>query len=110
MKLTIKKAAMEKLAAKYRIEISPTDMTQAITDLGGHALKLYMYYYTKSDGWIFRPVEMAAAMGVSVRTMQYAKKELIDKQYLFIDHEKRRDHYYLGPKMVAKFKKEWRIE
>jgi len=110
MKSTNKEARIYKGNPQFRMNIGTNEVSTAIIDLDPNAFKLYMHYHTKGDGWIFKPSDIAKATGTSVRTMQYAKKELIDKQYLFIDHEKRQDAYYLGPKIVKAFKKKWGID
>ena len=98
------------LKENFRVNISPAGMKKALKELAPNAFRLFLYYHTKSDGWVFRPDDMAKEMGISVRTVQYAKAQLIKQEYLFIEHEKRVDSYYLGPATVKKHKKKWGID
>jgi len=93
----------------FKVMIGQTALKKGMLDLGPNAFKLFIWFHGIKDGWVFQNKQVAATLGMSVRTMQYAKKEMVDKDYLWIEHEKRYDHYYIGPKMVTKFKKKYNI-
>ena len=110
MNITHKKTTMKFNATKgYRLIIGQKEIKKALVELTPNGFKLYMMFFTVGEGWVFKAENISRAVGMSIRTMQYAKRELIKKEYLFIDHEKRTDDYYIGPTRVIKFKKEYGI-
>ena len=110
MRSTNKIMQLHNTKIQHRANIDNREIRESIGDLSGSALKLFMYFKQLSDGWVYNPDEVSSTLGLSLLTVQRAKKELIEKEYLFIDHEKRRDDYYIGIRPVQKFKKQFGVE
>ena len=110
MRYTNKRITMKLEYVKHRINLSPEAAKQAIHDLSGNAYKLFIYFITKSDGFVMNHKHICYALDITEKTAQTAKNELISKEYLHIDHGKRHDHYYVGIEPVKKFKKQYSEE
>lgn len=83
----------------------PTDEAlDAMKDLTSGAYKLLIYYYSKSTGWKFEDSQIADTMGVSVKTVGDLKRELIAKNYLWIEKGRSLDNYFIGRRAVAAWK------
>lgn len=84
--------------------IKPRDEAeQAMTELSPSAYMLLDYYYSKDDGWEFTKAHMMKTLGITERTLQRAKKELIEKRYLHIASGKEVDNYFVGKQQVRDF-------
>ena len=88
----------------YTCRIPTHEAITAMKDLTDTAYKLLIYYYSKSTGWEFRDEEIANVLGVTLRTVGNAKKELIDKEYLLIEKGSNIDNYFIGRQAVLEWK------
>jgi Mn-dependent DtxR family transcriptional regulator len=77
----------------------------AMTDLSPSAYLLLDYYYSVNSGWVFVQQQMAKTIGISIRTLERAQKELKDKGYLYIAKGKEVNTYYVGKGAVNDFLK-----
>ena len=84
----------------YLCKIPTQEAIEAMTDLSSTAYKLLIYYYSKSSGWEFNDITMSEEIGVKLRALQNARKELIDKKYLHINKSPALDNYFVGKKCV----------
>lgn len=98
-----------KKGKETKMILSKIEVETAMRELKPNAFKLFIWFHGIPDEWVFKNKQVADAIGMSVRTMQYAKKDLYTAGYLFIDHEKRYDHYYVGKTMVQKFRKKFNV-
>ena len=85
------------------ISIPADEIITAMTDLSNGAYHLLMYHYTKGNGWRFNDKQMAVTLGTSERMIKAYRKELIQKEYLFITG-KNPTVYFIGKKAVRDFK------
>lgn len=88
----------------YRCRIPTNEAIDAMKDLSSGAFKLLIYYYSKSTGWNFNEIEIAEALGISVKRVGELKKELTDKDYLLIESGKNIDNYFIGRQAVRQWK------
>ena len=84
-------------------QIPQTEIKSMITDLTPGARNLLLYIYSLNDGWQWRDDAVAIALSTTVRQLKTYKKELIDKQYLFIQ-KGHVDIYFVGKIAVKRFK------
>ena len=94
---------MSHTASQFTCRIPTDEAITAMKDLSSGAYKLLIYYYSKSTGWNFNDVEIAATVGVSVRRLQELHKELKDKGYLFIEKGPTITNYFVGRKAVLQW-------
>lgn len=76
------------------------EMFQAIKELSAPARTLLDIYYAVNSGWNFNDKHMAEVLGVTVRRFKEIRKELIDKEYLYIAKGPEVDNYYVGKSAV----------
>jgi len=76
---------------------------EAITDLSPSAYVLLDYFYSVKSGWTFVEKQMTTTLGVTPRTLQKAKRELINKGYLYISKGNEVTTYYIGKGAVNEF-------
>lgn len=91
-------------AGSYRCRIPTSEAITAMKDLSSGAFKLLIYYYSKSTGWDFHDGEIADTLGVGDKRLQELKKELTDKDYLFIARGTDIDNYFIGRQAVQNWK------
>jgi len=84
-------------------QIPQAEIKLMITELTPGARNLLLYIYSLSDGWEWREEAVASAIATTVRQLKTYKKELIDKQYLFIQKGPI-DVYFVGKQAVKRFK------
>jgi len=75
----------------------------AITDLSPTAYVLLDYFYSVKSGWVFIEKKMTKTLGVTSRTLQKAKRELVQKGYLYIAKGGEITTYYVGKGAVNEF-------
>lgn len=74
----------------------------AMSDLSDNAFKLLIYYYSRTSGWTFSDSEIAKTLGITERTVNDNRKELIKKKYLLITSGEI-DNYFVGKDIVRKW-------
>jgi helix-turn-helix protein len=88
----------------YVCRIPTEEALTAMKELTDTAYKLLIYYYSKSTGWNFSDLEIGRVLGVTERTVQTARKELVDKEYLLVEKGKNIDNYFIGKRAVFEWK------
>lgn len=88
----------------YKCKAPTYEVLESMKELSSGAFKLLMYYYSKSTGWEFNDESIADTVGVSVDTMKRLRKELMDKDYLYIESSKNTDMYFVGKRAVREWK------
>jgi len=89
----------------YMTTIPQDEALTAIKDLSPKAYQLLIYYYSKNDGWNFDDEEIADTLATTARMIKQYRKELIDKEYLWIIKGEL-TVYFVGRKAVYDFKYE----
>lgn len=81
------------------------DLDTAFTDLKPNAFKLLVYYYSKSDGWVFDNKAIADVFCIKERTVRDLTKELEAEGYLLQQKGKQEDVslYFVGKKLVRAY-------
>ena len=97
------KSILKKSETKFMTRIPQAEIADMIKDLSHGAKDLLMYYYSRNDGWRFIDKNIAAYIGTSERQLKKFRKELIDKEYLFIQKGEV-DVYFIGKLAVSTFK------
>lgn len=97
------KAVIEKYQSGRFYRIPEQELLDAIKELTGNALKLFLYYFTKGSGWTFKDEEIAILLDVTEKTIAANRRELIDKKFLLIVEGKEIDNYFLGKTKVHKW-------
>jgi len=64
--------------------IPSDELITAQHDLSAKAFGLLMYYYSKGDKWEWRDSVMAQDLSMTQRKIKEYRKELIDKEYLYV--------------------------
>jgi len=85
-------------------KIPQDEAITAIKDLTPKAYQLLIYYYSKNDGWNFEDKEIADTLDTTERMIKKYRKELIDKEYLWI-MKGELSVYFVGRKAVYDFSK-----
>ena len=104
--MATKQTLLEHSRSKYMTSIPQDEALLAIKDLTPKAYQLLIYYYSKQSGWNFDEKEMAETVDIpNTRALKKYRKELIDKEYLFITGSNP-TVYFIGRKAVWEFKYE----
>lgn len=82
-----------------RMQIPISELGYANDELTFNAHKLFLYYYSKDYGWYFTDPTIEKVLNFSLRTLQNARKELIDKNFLLIINGKV-VNYFIGKAAV----------
>lgn len=88
----------------YKCKAPTYEVLESMKELSSNAFKLLMYYYSKSTGWKFTDAEIANTLDVTVKTVGILRKELVDKEYLYILKNKNTDTYFVGKRAVREWK------
>lgn len=99
-----KKGVVMHSQGAYKCRIPTNEAISAMKDVSSGAFKLLIYYYSKSTGWAFDDTEIADTIGVTERRLKELKKELIDKDYLYISKGADIDNYFIGRQAVQGWK------
>jgi len=87
----------------YMTSIPQNEALTAMKDLNPKAYQLLIYYYSRLDGWKFDDEEIARTIGTTERMVKTYRKELIEKEYLWIAKGDL-TVYFVGRKAVGEFK------
>ena len=89
----------------YMMRMPIHESNEAMKELNPKAYQLLVYYYSKYSGWNFNDDDIAISINVpNERAVKKYKKELIDKEYLWITG-KYPTVYSIGKVAVSDFKK-----
>ncbi len=97
------RAVIDKYQSGDVYRIPRLELEDAIKELTGNELKLFLYYQTKGNGWRFKDSEIADFLGVTEKTISKNRQGLIDKAFLLISEGKKIDNYFLGKRKVNKW-------
>lgn len=87
----------------FKCLIPANEAVESMKDLSSNAYKLLILYYSRRSGWSFNDNEVALKLGVTERKFKELRKELIDKEYLFITRGEQ-PVYFVGRKAVFEWK------
>ncbi len=81
------------------------DLDLAFEELKGNAFKIFIYFYSKNDGWVFDNEVIARLMDLKERTVRELIKELETKGYIYQQRGKPGEIsvYLVGKKPVEEY-------
>ena len=101
--MAFKTTLLKHSRGQYMTTVPQNEIITAIKDLTPKAYQMLMYYYSKADGWNFSDTEMADTLDTTERMIKAYRKELVDKEYLWIIPGTL-TVYFVGRKAVYDFK------
>ena len=89
---------------KAYMKMPMQDLHIGMQVLTGNGFKFLAYMYHRPPQTVFDAVEVARVMAVTKRTVGAVFKELQEKGFMYIEHNKSHELCVLGLQMVADYK------
>lgn len=98
-----KRAVIQYSSDRNRCKIPTQEAVEAMTKLNENEYKLLIYYYSHNSGWNFSDDKICKDLGgITSRTLNNARKSLIEKGYLLIV-QGNIDIYFVGQEAVRRW-------